>query len=253
MKRKILRVLLNLFLVVVVYCGCVLVDLPQERAYLGLFQPVIVVSLTFDDGYESQYASALPLLDSFKMKGTFYIITSNMFSKRAGFMDSAQVLDLYHRGHEIGSHTVTHPYIISLGWNWWQVKRSKEDLEKLGIPIRSFAYPYGRESYLYRKFVQAAGYTTARMVGDDYNDLDADQYRLRSKYVLRTTTLPEVEQWVQEVKEHNFWLILCFHRIDTTTNTWGCSPDMLRSICSLLQKNGIVVLTVSDAWKEGYQ
>lgn len=34
-----------------------------------------IVSLTFDDGWLSHYASAMPILDSFNLKGTFYIVS----------------------------------------------------------------------------------------------------------------------------------------------------------------------------------
>ena len=40
--------------------------------------PTGLVSLTFDDGWGSQYDSALPILNAARLKGSFYIITNEM-------------------------------------------------------------------------------------------------------------------------------------------------------------------------------
>ncbi len=40
--------------------------------------PTGLVSLTFDDGWGSQYDNALPILDGAGIKGSFYIITNEM-------------------------------------------------------------------------------------------------------------------------------------------------------------------------------
>lgn len=60
------------------------------------------VCFTFDDGYESAYLLAAPLLESYGMRGTFSIQadTIGTFSK----MTITQLLDLVDRGHEVVPH-----------------------------------------------------------------------------------------------------------------------------------------------------
>lgn len=63
------------------------------------------ISLTFDDGRQSQLDIAIPLLDDYDLKGTFYL--------PFGSDDWQERLAPWHEvalsGHEIGNHTVSHP------------------------------------------------------------------------------------------------------------------------------------------------
>ena len=74
-------------------------------------------SFTFDDGLMSQYTYAAPLLDSYGFKGTFFIISAAMTDElpgiwRYGTWDQFRSMSV--DGHEIGSHTVTHPDLTTL-------------------------------------------------------------------------------------------------------------------------------------------
>src|ERR1035437_10365094 len=74
-------------------------------------------SFTFDDGFQSQFLNAIPVLDSFGFKGTFFLISSVMVDDtpgvwRYGTWDQFRNAAL--EGHEIGSHTVTHPDLTTL-------------------------------------------------------------------------------------------------------------------------------------------
>ena len=74
-------------------------------------------SFTFDDGFMSQYTYARPVLDSFGFKGTFFIITGSVIDDlpgiwRYGTWDQFRTIAL--EGHEIGSHSVTHPSLDTL-------------------------------------------------------------------------------------------------------------------------------------------
>ena len=94
---------------------------------------------TFDDGRESNYAVAAPLLESFGARGVFFVVPA--FAESAGTeralsfyrarmnpaskagdeniedwkpMTPAQIADLASRGHTIGNHTLTHERLIGL-------------------------------------------------------------------------------------------------------------------------------------------
>lgn len=94
---------------------------------------------TFDDGRESNYMVAAPLLESFGGRGVFFIVPA--FAEQAGTdealayyrakmnpdskpgdeeiedwkpMSPVQIEDLANRGHAIGSHTLTHKRLVGL-------------------------------------------------------------------------------------------------------------------------------------------
>jgi peptidoglycan/xylan/chitin deacetylase (PgdA/CDA1 family) len=94
---------------------------------------------TFDDGRESNYAVAAPLLESFGGRGVFFVVPafaeSGATDKALAFyrtkvnrnsktgdeqfedwkpMSPAQIADLASRGHAIGSHTLTHQRLVGL-------------------------------------------------------------------------------------------------------------------------------------------
>lgn len=93
------------------------------------------ITLTFDDGLANQFSTMVPLLDNYGLKGTFYIVTD--WAERDGIWP--EIKRLSDNGHEIGSHTLTHPTISGLD----ELVRSKQILEqKTGKACLTVAYPY---------------------------------------------------------------------------------------------------------------
>ena len=81
----------------------------------------------------------------------------------------AEVLELQSAGMEFGSHTVTHPVLVKLGWPEIEreLRESKATLEKrLGRPALAFAYPFAfpqtnrNFSARFGEILQEAGYRT---------------------------------------------------------------------------------------------
>jgi peptidoglycan/xylan/chitin deacetylase (PgdA/CDA1 family) len=101
------------------------------------------ISLTFDDGYKSQYTDMLPILEKYGLKGTFYVITGLIGAPH--YLNEDQLKELYLRGHEIGSHTVSHRHLTTLKAKTieWELERSKRFLAEKGISVNTLAYPYG--------------------------------------------------------------------------------------------------------------
>jgi peptidoglycan/xylan/chitin deacetylase (PgdA/CDA1 family) len=114
-------------------------------------------SFTFDDGNMSQYTYAAPVLDSFKFRGTFSIITGSNFVTddtpgidRYGTWNQFRAMAL--EGHEIGSHSVTHPALDTLptgdistpGTLLYELYQSKNTIEQK-VPSQkciTLAYPF---------------------------------------------------------------------------------------------------------------
>lgn len=103
--------------------------------------------LTFDDGGVSFYDTIAPILDSFKLRGIFFIATSRIGTD--GFMNEKQIADLDKRGHIIGSHAHSHRPLTAIPKkeviNEWRI--SKEILERiLGHEVCVASIPNGNQS-----------------------------------------------------------------------------------------------------------
>jgi len=101
------------------------------------------ISLTFDDGYISHYTLA-KYLSKIGVKATFFI-TTHLKEKRFLASTPNRIAEISQLGHEIGSHTCTHPNLLLLSRSEreFELRESKKWLENLlGKSISSFAYPY---------------------------------------------------------------------------------------------------------------
>lgn len=125
--------------------------------------PPCPIALTFDDGYVSAYQNAVPILQQYGLRATFYVPTS-FISQTEEYMNWDQVRDLIAKGMWIGSHSVTHPFLGRLSQLsvQQQITESRAILEaRLGIPITTFAYPFGSLSSSVESAVKEAGYKAA--------------------------------------------------------------------------------------------
>ena len=87
-------------------------------------------------------------------------------------MDEEQVVDLAHRGHEIGAHTLTHSRLSHTGdCAQREIVESIAMLRRRGIAVSSFAYPFGRKSdwnVSIIEVLQRAGISNAVTVENNY-------------------------------------------------------------------------------------
>jgi peptidoglycan/xylan/chitin deacetylase (PgdA/CDA1 family) len=132
------------------------------------------IALTFDDGFCNVFRVGLPLLARYKFRAIEFLVAdligkSNEWEQREGevaepLMDAAQVREWLAAGHEIGSHTLTHPHLaqIPVAAARAEISDSKKKLEdKFGCPIHHFCYPFGNWNEAVRDLVMEAGYLTA--------------------------------------------------------------------------------------------
>lgn len=120
------------------------------------------VALTFDDGYEDAYTDALPILERYGFTATFYIVTN--FVGQPGYMSWEQIAALRDAGMEIGSHTVSHPDLRTLGREeaLKEITMSRAIIQgALNVPVESFCYPIGGYNQEIAAIVAEAGYTNA--------------------------------------------------------------------------------------------
>ena len=116
--------------------------------------------ITFDDGYADNLHNALPILEKYGIPATIFITTSNIDNGAPFFWEEGSPEK--DRGRcvnreelkklssskfiEIGAHTINHPKLskINISEQAEEIAGSRQTLNKLlGMPINSFAYPFG--------------------------------------------------------------------------------------------------------------
>ena len=108
------------------------------------YNPAKTVILTFDDGNLNNYTIVYPLLKKYGYTGVFFIVTSMIDHRK--IISAEQLKEMAVNGMEIGSHTISHPFLDTLGENEIvrQLKQSKQKLETItGADVISLAPPGG--------------------------------------------------------------------------------------------------------------
>jgi hypothetical protein len=103
-----------------------------------------VVALTFDDGHETHYRVAFPLLAERAMTATFFVTTSWVGTR--GYVTWAQLREMVAAGMSVQSHTVTHPFLSESSREnaRKELAVSKSEIEQnLGHPCSTVALPGG--------------------------------------------------------------------------------------------------------------
>jgi peptidoglycan/xylan/chitin deacetylase (PgdA/CDA1 family) len=125
----------------------------------GASLPARPVMITFDDGNIDNYTIAWPLMQKYGFTGVLYIVSNYIGAD--GFMNASQIVEMHNAGWEIGSHSVSHAMLTSLDADMqrFEIIQSRKRLQnELGIPILSFAYPWGLNNSTSVDAVKAAGY-----------------------------------------------------------------------------------------------
>jgi peptidoglycan/xylan/chitin deacetylase (PgdA/CDA1 family) len=150
------------------------------------------IALTFDDGYENVLRHGLEPLSRNRFRAIQYLVTDRLggFNEwdlpdgeaQERLMDTAQVKEWLAAGHEIGSHTLTHPHLtrISPQRAREEIFASRKKLEDLfGVPVRHFCHPYGDWNAAVRDLVVEAGYETACTTEFGVNGAGTSPFELR--------------------------------------------------------------------------
>lgn len=176
------------------------------------------LTYSFDDNTPNQVPVAVPVLEKYNYRGSFNLITSWV-------EDWSPWKAIAERGHEISSHTITHPNLAEkdLATQEKELKESKEVIEReIGKECVTFVYPYCIASDLdvTKKYYisgrscngQIVPYTpenmfdiSSRGVGDQYTFDSAKNFNA----------------WADQAYEQKGWAVYLIHGID---DDGGYSP-----------------------------
>ena len=184
------------------------------------------VSLTYDDGLNSQLDNVIPALNRFNLKATFFLVEENIEPRVKDWRAVGEA------GHEIGNHTVHHPCdlqsVSSAAFERQEIEGMEQFLaanfDKGRVPI--YAYPCGvldlgkggmmEEQLRYVRLLEET-FVAARAADGEPND-PGSAYEHR--YVLQATA-PTYDRddpslamdYVRSAVAKGRWAILIFHEV----------------------------------------
>jgi len=149
------------------------------------------VVFTFDDGFANVLKYGLEPLAANGFSAIQFIVADRIgqvdeWNRADGevlapLMDAAQIKDWLAAGHQIGSHTLTHPFLTRIppAQAREEIMAGKKKLEDLfGVEVRHFCYPYGDWNEGVRDMVSETGYLTACTIGFGVNTSETPPHAL---------------------------------------------------------------------------
>lgn len=193
------------------------------------------ITYTFDDATSNQYSIAIPLLDEFGFAGTFYpVVNWNP--------DWEEFQRAVHQGHEIGSHTLSHPHLSTLSYNE-QIRElllSQESINAhiTGEQCRTIAYSYCDPSAdsLTRKYYLAARNCqgrTEKSTPDDFMNISSIVCGEQG----RILTAEQFEDIAFSAAASGGWNVFLLHGIDDDGGYSPLSSTVLRSSLEFFDLN----------------
>lgn len=140
-------------------------------------KPIII---TFDDGYEDNFLTALPIMEKHHMKATVFVVPGLM--NTPDYLSWQQAAAMQERHTEIGSHTMNHVGLgeISLEEQKNELLNSKLAIEShLGRAVNFLAYPYGQFTTVTQQVLKDTGYRGAVTGIPGLNHKETNPYLLK--------------------------------------------------------------------------
>lgn len=204
----------------------------------------MAISLSFDDARLSQIDKGIPLLDSYRVKGTFYVSPDRLKERLEGWKQAVA------SGHDIGNHTVVHPCSGNYPWArhkalenytladmYRELDSANHMIEKLlGVTPVSFAYTCGHtyvgrgtRTHSYVPLISAM-FATARTWMDNttVDPLFCDFAQLPG-IELDGKSFAEIKERIETARETGSWLILAGHEM----NDGGRQTSLLNTLDSI--------------------
>jgi hypothetical protein len=204
----------------------------------------------FDDGNVTDYSIAKPILDEYHLVGVSAIITS--YINKPNFLSLDEIKALAADNWEIVSHTVDHPDLTTLTPAQYdaELKNSLITLKGDGFTVNSIAFPFGA----YNSDILADAetyYSSARDFEDGYNPQGSFPFEIKIQKIVATTTVADVQGWIQHAKDNDEWLIIVTHLINSNgDNIYHVSPQVFEASIQAVADSGVPVITYQQGIEE---
>ena len=210
------------------------------------------VVLTYDDAINEHLDNAIPILDSLKLKATFYL---------SGFSVSIQTRlndwkKIAAKGHELGNHTLFHPCDANGPQRTWvqpendlskyTVKRIENEIRMTNVFLqaldgktkRTFAFTCGDMKVADSAFINGMkkDFTAARAVRNEMHKINEINLHNIDCYMVNNHSYEQMKVWVDKAIQTNSLLVILFHGVGGC-NELNVSLDAHLKILSYIKQN----------------
>jgi peptidoglycan/xylan/chitin deacetylase (PgdA/CDA1 family) len=172
----------------------------REGTPLGPGKPIV---LSFDNGYQSQYTQALPVLRRLGWVGEENIQLSGLPPSQGGLLQR-QIRGMIAAGWELDTQGFSHADLVTLGAEalHHEVAVSRRTIQqRFHVPVNWFCYPSGHYNTTVIDAVKAAGYAGSTTVVPGWAHRDEDPYRLHRLRVLGGTSPQQLLAEIEAVRD----------------------------------------------------
>lgn len=214
------------------------------------------IAFNLDDATGSSFKNGLPVFDKAGIKTTIAVIGlgNTQYDYGSGYYASdAMIKAASKSGHLIASHGMHHLDSTKLAPAKleFELKSSKVMLQRLiGLQVNSFIAPYCAMNPEVLKVVKKY-YTSVSVCGGAGNATASfNPYAIDRKMVESSTTIQEVQSWIQEAKASKKFLVLTLHHVGALEkDDQNISVEMLQNIVNLAKNSGMPLGTTEAAVK----
>lgn len=219
-----------------------------------------LITLWFDDAWSSTYDTAYPLMKKNGLVGAISVPVKFVCYK--AFMTWKEIRTMQENGWETTSHSWSHYCDLSKYTNdtiHREIVESKEVLQQHGLRADNFVMPcgYSRADILaafvgnhppiietVQKYYKS--YRTTISTRNNAIPLQ-DPYNLKALVIQYDMDNQTIQKAIDEAIKQKGWLILVFHQIDNSANTYSITADRLQEILDMVKKSGLPVVLPSQA------
>jgi len=209
------------------------------------------VVFMFDDGWESVYRTAYPLLKRYGCRGSVGMICG--MARQEGYMKYAQLAVLYMDGWDILNHSYSHaPNMYERSEELLRdFQRARDWLEHKGFSegMDMAIVPYGECNPYLIRLLMINGYHSVRTSDNIllFSGDDADYYHVKTIHMETDLSVEAVKEQLAEGRREERDILLNLHKLaegaDPANMTY--SPQKLEELLAYLKENEAVFEVVT--------
>jgi peptidoglycan/xylan/chitin deacetylase (PgdA/CDA1 family) len=215
-----------------------------------------LLSVSFDDGWETTFTKAYPMLQQYGIPTTQYVLSGELGA--SNYLSIQQLQAMYESGHQIACHSVNHPDLTTLGpaeLNY-ELKTCQQVFSKYFGPIQDFASPYSATDdttiasikQYYRSQRNTLGEYQIPTAWSMNTPQNFNVYNINAIAIESNTTPAQITALIKYAMAHNYWIILTYHAIDQTNNPtkFGLNIPQMNAQLKAISDSRIRIVTIGQ-------
>lgn len=204
--------------------------------------PECMITFIFDDGFSTDFTVAHGIMSEYGYAGVSFVITETIGND--GRLTIEQLQTMESDGWDIGSHTLTHPWLEDLDETaqTLEVVKSKEQLIECGLErgSRFFCAPHGTNSYVSHVTDVIGEHYLLATAGGGFATLPVLNRAHVPRIAWDGTTLEDIRSYIDVAAEDRLWLIFAAHSMT------GDDVTKFEETVDYVHEMGIRVVTLSE-------